>query len=51
MGPSLTIPFVGGQLTLGTWQQIVFCDFDTTPRSRALVIQIMGETVQSSPVQ
>ncbi len=44
MGPSLTVPFVNGALTLGTWQQIVFCDFDTSPRQRALVVQVMGET-------
>lgn len=43
MGPSLTVPFVNGALMLGTWQQIVFCDFDTRPRSRKLVVQIMGE--------
>ncbi len=43
IGPSLTIPFLNSTLTLGTWQQIVFCDFDTRPRSRKLVIQIMGE--------
>lgn len=43
IGPSLTIPFVDGDLTLGTWQQIVFLDFDTRPRSRTLVLQIMGE--------
>ncbi len=43
IGPSLTVPFVGGRLTLGTWQQIVFCDFDTRPRTRSLVVQIMGE--------
>jgi secondary thiamine-phosphate synthase enzyme len=43
MGPSLTVPFVDGALTLGTWQQIVFCDFDTSPRSRTLVVQIIGE--------
>jgi secondary thiamine-phosphate synthase enzyme len=43
MGPSLTVPFVDGRLTLGTWQQIVFCDFDTRPRSRRLVVQIVGE--------
>ena len=43
IGPSLTVPFINGKLTLGTWQQIVFCDFDTSPRSRALVIQIIGE--------
>ena len=33
VGPSLTVPFVDGHLTLGTWQQIVFLDFDTRPRS------------------
>ncbi len=43
IGPSLTVPFVEGHLTLGTWQQIVFLDFDTRPRSRRLVVQIMGE--------
>jgi secondary thiamine-phosphate synthase enzyme len=43
MGPSITIPFVDGRLTLGTWQQVVFCDFDTRPRSRRLVVQILGE--------
>ena len=43
VGPSLTVPFVAGRLTLGTWQQIVFLDFDTHPRSRTLVVQVMGE--------
>jgi secondary thiamine-phosphate synthase enzyme len=43
VGPSLTVPFVEGRLTLGTWQQIVFLDFDTRPRSRRLVAQVMGE--------
>ncbi len=43
MGPSLTVPFVGGEMTLGTWQQIVFCDFDTSPRTRTLIVQMMGE--------
>jgi secondary thiamine-phosphate synthase enzyme len=43
LGPSLTIPFVEGQLTLGTWQQIVFIDFDVRPRSRAVIVQILGE--------
>ncbi|MEW5717675.1 MAG: YjbQ family protein, partial [Chloroflexota bacterium] len=32
-----------GALTLGTWQQIVFCDFDTSPRTRTLMVQVMGE--------
>jgi secondary thiamine-phosphate synthase enzyme len=43
IGPSLTVPFVRGKLTLGTWQQIVFCDFDTRPRERRLVVQVIGE--------
>jgi secondary thiamine-phosphate synthase enzyme len=43
LGPSLTVPFLQGKLTLGTWQQIVFLDLDTRPRSRRLVVQIVGE--------
>jgi secondary thiamine-phosphate synthase enzyme len=43
LGPSLTIPFVDGRLTLGTWQQIVFVDFDNRARSRSVVVQVMGE--------
>jgi secondary thiamine-phosphate synthase enzyme len=42
-GPSLTIPFVEGTLTLGTWQQIVLIDFDTRSRTRDLVVQLLGE--------
>ena len=43
LGPSLTIPFVDSRMTLGTWQQIVFVDFDNRPRTRDVVIQIIGE--------
>lgn len=43
IGPSLTIPFSDKKLQLGTWQQIVFIDFDNRPRSRELVVQILGE--------
>ncbi len=43
LGPSLVVPFMGKRLTLGTWQQIVLVDFDNRPRSREVVIQIMGE--------
>jgi secondary thiamine-phosphate synthase enzyme len=43
MGPSISIPFVDGRLSLGTWQQVVFCDFDTHPRDRRLVVQVMGD--------
>ncbi len=42
LGPSLTVPFQKGQLALGTWQQIVLIDFDTRPRNREYVIQIIG---------
>lgn len=41
--PCLVVPFVAGQMTLGTWQQVVLLDFDNKPRSREVVLQIMGE--------
>jgi len=43
LGPSLTIPFVNGRLVLGTWQQIIYVDFDNRPRKRELTLQIIGE--------
>jgi secondary thiamine-phosphate synthase enzyme len=43
MKPSLTIPLIKGKLALGTWQQIVFIDFDNRRRERNLVVQIIGE--------
>ena len=43
MKPSLTIPLIKGKLTLGTWQQIVFIDFDNRRRERNLIVQMMGE--------
>jgi len=43
LGPSLVVPFTDGRLLLGTWQQVVFVDFDVRPRQRRLVMQIMGE--------
>ena len=43
LGPSLTVPFIDGQLCLGTWQQIVFVELDTRERTRNLVLQIIGE--------
>lgn len=42
LGPSLIVPFVDRKLVLGTWQQIALLDFDTRPRERRLVLQIMG---------
>lgn len=43
VGPSLSVPIVAGRLTLGTWQQIVYIDFDNRPRQRRLVVQVIGE--------
>ena len=43
LGPSLTIPFVDGKLTLGTWQQIMVVEFDTSARRREIVLLMMGE--------
>jgi len=40
---SLSIPLVEGRMTLGTWQQIVFIDFDVRPRKREIIVQILGE--------
>jgi secondary thiamine-phosphate synthase enzyme len=43
LGASLIIPFMNQRLTLGTWQHIVFVDFDNRPRARKIAIQILGE--------
>ena len=43
-GPSLQIPIEGGRLMLGTWQQVVLIDFDNRPRTREVLIQLMGES-------
>jgi secondary thiamine-phosphate synthase enzyme len=43
LGPSLTVPFINKRLLLGTWQQIIFVDFDNRPRQRELVVQLVGE--------
>ncbi len=43
LGPSLAVPFADGELMLGTWQQIMLLEFDTRPRRREVVIQILGE--------
>jgi secondary thiamine-phosphate synthase enzyme len=42
MKPSLSIPIIKGRLTLGTWQQIVFIDFDNRRRDRKIVVHIVG---------
>jgi len=43
LGPSLTIPFIERELTLGTWQQVVHIDFDVRARQRELILQLVGE--------
>jgi len=43
VGPSLTIPFGGGGMRLGTWQQIILIDFDNRPREREVLVTILGE--------
>lgn len=42
IGPSETIPLVDGQLTLGTWQQLVLIDFDDRPRRRTVTVQVLS---------
>jgi secondary thiamine-phosphate synthase enzyme len=43
LGPSLVVPFSAGSLAVGTWQQIILVDFDTRPRRREIVAQLIGE--------
>ncbi len=43
LGSSLVIPFSDKKLTLGTWQQIILIDFDNRPRTREIILQVMGE--------
>lgn len=43
MGPGMTAPFSNGHLMLGTWQQIVVIDHDNRPRTREVVVQLVGE--------
>ena len=42
LGPSLTLPVLDGRMPLGTWQQIVLIDFDTRPRRREVIVQLVG---------
>jgi secondary thiamine-phosphate synthase enzyme len=43
VGPSLSVPFAGRRLSLGTWQHIVLVDFDNRTRTRQVSLQFMGE--------
>jgi secondary thiamine-phosphate synthase enzyme len=42
-GQAISIPFLGGKLSLGTWQQIILIDFDNRPRRREIVVHVVGE--------
>ena len=42
LGPSVTLPFANSELQVGTWQRVVMIDFDDRPRSRKVVIQLLG---------
>ena len=43
LGPGITVPFMNNKMQLGTWQQIIFIDFDNRPRDREIIIQMIGE--------
>lgn len=43
VGPSLTVPVIDGEPALGTWQQIIFLEFDNKPHSRRIIVQVSGE--------
>ena len=43
VGPSLAVPFVKGDLAVGTWQQVVLVELDIRPRRRKVIVQIVGE--------
>jgi len=42
IGPSVALPVVDGRVPLGTWQQIILMDFDTRPRERTVVVNVVG---------
>jgi secondary thiamine-phosphate synthase enzyme len=44
MKPSLGVPVIKGKLSLGSWQQTVFIDFDNRGRNRTIIVQVMGES-------
>mgnify|MGYP005836634229 CR=1 FL=1 len=43
LGPSLSVPVAGGNLVLGTWQQVFHLDCDVRPRRREVVVTVLGE--------
>lgn len=43
MGTTKSFPLSNGQLGVGTWQQIVLCDFDNRAREREVTVTVVGE--------
>jgi secondary thiamine-phosphate synthase enzyme len=43
-GPSVSIPIEDGRPLLGTWQQVILLDFDNRPRTREIIVQLIGES-------
>jgi secondary thiamine-phosphate synthase enzyme len=43
-GPSIAIPIENRRASLGTWQQVILLDFDNRPRTREIILQLIGET-------
>ena len=43
-GPSIALPVQNGKVCLGTWQQVILLDFDNRPRTREIILQLIGET-------
>jgi len=48
VGGSFTVPVAGGRLVLGTWQQVVLCDFDNRPRQRRVLLQVTGHETRAA---
>ncbi len=42
VGPGKIIGVKGGRLELGTWQSIIFCEFDVCPRERRVLVKVVG---------
>ena len=43
LGPSISVPIAEGKASLGTWQQVLLCDFDNRPRTREVLISVVGD--------
>jgi secondary thiamine-phosphate synthase enzyme len=42
LGTSKSFPVSNGALRLGTWQQIILCDFDDRPRDREITVTVVS---------